>query len=112
MPIDKSNPRVWVVRLADEPALTDDLNDAKAEAEATPASAAPHLVVDLSALTMINSSNLTQLLRLRKLALERDVKLRLTRPTGPVDGVFHTTGLDKVFDFAADIRAAVSTVLG
>lgn len=108
MPIQRWSDRIWVVTLADEPALSEDLINAKDEADR--ADACPDIVLDFSALTQLNSSNLSQLLRLRKLAIDHSTKLRLAALPDPVWVVFLTTGLDKVFEFAGDVPSALAAL--
>ncbi len=106
MAIQKWSERIWVAQLADEPALSEELDAllGKSRAEAAP----PHLVLDLSQVRHVNSSNLAAMLRLRKQSIERDVKLRLAGPADAVWAVFLTTGLDKVFDFRQDVATALA----
>lgn len=106
MPIQKWSELIWVVQLSDEPALSDDLMALLHEARI--AESSPHAVIDFSAVTQLNSSNLSQLLRLRKQAIDHDVKLKLAAAPDSVWVVFMTTGLDKVFDFAPDVSTALA----
>jgi len=106
MPIQEWSDRIWLVQLADEPALSEELLQAKDKAERV--SPMPDMVIDLNGVTQVNSSNLSQLLRLRKLAVDHDIRLVLAGPSDSVWAVFMTTGLDKVFDFAADVTVALA----
>ncbi len=106
MPIQKWSPDIWVVQLADEPALSEDLN--ALAAEAARAESYPHAVIDFAAVRTVNSSNLSQLLRLRKQAADGDAQLKLAAIPDPVWVVFMTTGLDKVFHFAPDVPTALA----
>jgi anti-anti-sigma factor len=106
MAIQKWSEKIWVAQLGDGPALTEDLDQLlDATSQVTPL---PDLVVDLSQLTHINSSNLSQLLRMRKRAVERDAKLRLATPQNSVWAVFLATGLDQVFEFRSDVSTALA----
>lgn len=106
MAIEKWSDDIWLIKLENEPALSEDLVQArdKTQREAN----MPSLVLDLSAVTRLNSSNLSQMLRLRKEAIDRDSKLRLAGLSDPIWAVFLTTGLDKVFEFAEDIPTALA----
>jgi anti-anti-sigma factor len=108
MPIQQWSDKIWVVQLADEPALSEDLNNV--HTQATDAEQLPHVVLDLSAVTKVNSSNLAQLLRLRKLAIDGMARLRLAGPTDSVWAVMLTTGLEKVFEFTADVPTALASI--
>lgn len=108
MPIEKWSERIWVVHLADEPALSEEL--AALKHEAAQAEAYPDCVIDLAGTTMLGSSNLSQLLRLRKHAIDHDSGLKLAALPDAVWVVFLTTGLDKVFDFAPDVPTALAAL--
>ena len=106
MPIQEWSDQIWVVQLGDEPAFSDELRpliDGLLSRETTPS-----IVVDLSDVAQINSSNLSQLLRLRKTMTEHDASLRLAGPTDAVWSVFIMTGLDKVFHFAENTSTALA----
>lgn len=106
MPIQTWSDRIWVVALADEPALSDDLRAAQERLTAAPR--CPDVVIDLSALEHINSTNLAQLLRLRKTLVTRDAVVRLAAPRDSVWAVLLTTGLDKIFECHADVATALA----
>jgi anti-anti-sigma factor len=108
MPIQRWSDRIWVVKLHEEPALSEDLHAALNQAKQN--DPVPHLVVDLTGVRMINSSNLAQMLRLRKLAVDKDTQLRIAGPSDTVWAAMLTTGLDKVFEFAQDVSSALAAV--
>ncbi|XAL99415.1 STAS domain-containing protein [Phycisphaeraceae bacterium D3-23] len=106
MAIQEWSERIWLVQLTDEPGFSDELRpltDRLIGMEEPPA-----LVIDLSDVAQINSSNLSQLLRLRKAMIERDTPIRLAGPTDAVWSVFIMTGLDKVFHFSQDTSIALT----
>jgi anti-anti-sigma factor len=92
MPTQRWSDRIWLVTLSEEPALSEDLTQVRDDAAR--AEPPPDVVVDFTGIDHINSSNLSQLLRLRKHAVDRDAKLRLTGLSDAVWAVFLTTGLD------------------
>lgn len=106
MPIQEWSDSIWVVQLADEPMLSEELANVKSRAEET--EPPPNIVLDMSNVTHANSSNLSQILRIRKLAADRDSKLKVAGVTDPVWVVMLTTGLDKVFDFAENVPMALA----
>jgi anti-anti-sigma factor len=106
MPIQKWSDRIWVIELGDEPALSDDLTAARREAER--AEPVPDLVLDLSRVDHVNSSNLSQLLRLRKMAVDAESSITLAGPNNAVWAVFMSTGLEKVFGFAPNVAVALA----
>jgi len=116
MAIDWSE-NIVLAQLSDEPMLSDELaglierleslraeHDAPGEAGETP----PHVVVDFSAVTYINSSNIAQLLRLKRELDGMGRQLRLCAMTDEVWSVMMVTGLEKVFTFAPDTLTALA----
>ena len=108
MPIQKWSEHIWILQLGDEPALSEDLTALKHESGR--AETPPHAVIDFSGTTQLNSSNLSQLLRLRKQAHDFDTRIRLAGIPDAIWVVFMTTGLDKVFDFAPDVPTALAAL--
>ncbi|MEM9416388.1 MAG: STAS domain-containing protein [Planctomycetota bacterium] len=106
MPTQEWSEQIWLVQLTDEPGFSDELRpliDRMVALDDPPA-----LVIDLSDVSQINSSNLSQLLRLRKTMAERGASLRLAGPADAVWSVFIMTGLDKVFQFSQDTSIALT----
>jgi|TARA_R110000782_G_scaffold13976_21_gene41037 anti-anti-sigma factor len=97
---------ILIANLADEPALSDELAliCEKVEAAGQP----PHAVLDFAEVSYINSSNIAQLLRLRKLLDASSRSMRLSGVTDDVMSVLMVTGLDKVFKFAPDTLTALA----
>lgn len=97
---------ILIANLADEPALSDELSLICDKIEASPAP--PHAVLDFGEVTYMNSSNIAQLLRLRKLLDGSGRSMRLSNVTDDVMSVLMVTGLDKVFKFAPDTLTALA----
>jgi anti-anti-sigma factor len=93
--------------LADEPALSDELNLLFQQVHSAGASP-PHIVLNLSAVTYLNSSNIAQLLKLRAELSRRGRRLKLCCLSDQVWSVMLITGLDKVFQFAPDTLTALA----
>lgn len=106
MPVQKWSDRIWVVQLGDDPGFTEDLDYLMEKALGS--ETLPDVVLDMSGIEHINSSNLSHLLRLRKLMVEGDARLRLAGPPDRVWALFLSTGLDKVFDFRTDTTTALA----
>lgn len=106
MPTERWSDDIWIVRLQNEPVFSDDVHPLLQRLGRD--DAPPALVVDLSDVTSINSSNLSQLLKLRKAATDHNVALRMTSPSNAVWSVFLMTGLDKVFPFTHDTSTALA----
>ncbi|MEM6459924.1 MAG: STAS domain-containing protein [Planctomycetota bacterium] len=106
MPLQKWSDEIWVSQLADDPAFSEDFETLIPRY--TKAEPRPHLVIDLSGVRILNSSNLSQILRVRKLAADAGRGLRIAGPNDAVWSVFLTTGLDKVFGFSEDTTTALA----
>jgi anti-anti-sigma factor len=106
MAIQEWSDSITVVDLADDPQFTDDLTALAETYQTRPTD----VVLNLSAVGFINSSNLTRLLRLRKLATTHDRRLVLCGVNSHVQGVFHVTGLDRIFKFTNDIATALASL--
>ena len=108
MAIQQWSENIIVVDAQDDPQFSDDLEsvismiDDKNDLD---------VVVDLSALSYLNSSNIAKLLKLRKLiVISNGRKLRLCGLDTHVWGVFLVTGLDKVFEFADNLSVGLASV--
>jgi len=106
MAIQRWSEHIWVAKLGPDPGLSEDIDVLYRQTrEDQPP---PDMVLDLSALEHLNSSHLSRLLRLRKAMIERDGRLRLAAPTDAIWSLLLATGLDKVFEFAADTPSALA----
>lgn len=92
--------------LTDEPSLSEDFNALFERLEG--ASPLPHVVLNFGAVTYVNSSNLAQLLKLRKILADGGASLRVCSVSTEVWSVLMVTGLDKVFQFAPDPLTALA----
>lgn len=108
MPIQEWSDRIWVVQLGNEPSLSEDLLNLKDRVDQ--AQPTPDMVLDLCGVSHVNSSNLSQLLRLRKLAIDQAVRLRLAGPPDSIWAIFLTTGLDQLFEFSPDVSTALAAL--
>lgn len=106
MSLQKWSDDIWIKRLADRPALTEDLETIteRYRAQTQP----PHLVLDLAQLTMIGSANLSQMIVLHKHAHQHGRRLKIASPTNSVWSVFISASLDAFFDFAQDPAAGLA----
>ena len=106
MAIQDWSDRILLVELLAEPHFTEDLN-ALEERVTEPIH---DVVLNLSHIRSLNSSNLAHLLRVRKLLTRGDRQLRLCGLHDSVWSVFLVTGLDKVFCFAEDVASALASL--
>lgn len=106
MSLQKWSDQIWIAQMSAQPVFSEEIDSLTAQFEK--ASPSPHVVIDLSGVQTLNSSNLSQLLRVRKLAGDAGSGVRVAAPTDAVWTLFLTTGLDKVFQFSRDTTTALT----
>lgn len=104
MAIQKWSDSITVVDLTDDPQFTEDLSALAEAFQARPTD----VVLNFSAVGFINSSNLSRLLRVRKLLSTQGARMVLCGVNSHVAGVFQVTGLDKIFTFTQDMATALA----
>ncbi|RMD63350.1 MAG: anti-sigma factor antagonist [Planctomycetota bacterium] len=104
--------RILLAHLEDEPALSEELADVqeKLEGEETACAATSSVVLDFAEVSYCNSSNLAQLLSLRRLTERRGARLILCSLSDAVWSLFLTARLDRAFDFAPSCAEALATL--
>ena len=107
MAVDWSD-EIAIANLADEPALSDELTGMieKVESLDDP----PHVVLDFNEVSYINSSNIAQLLKARKVLEAKHRQLVLCSMSDDVFSVMVVSGLEKLFRFAPDMLTAIASV--
>lgn len=106
MTIQKWSDDIIVAEMADDPQFTDEM---AALADMLNQNGA-NVVLNLQAVTFLNSSNISRLLRLRKQMLSAGRKLTICGANDQVGGVFAVTGLDKIFEFTNDVATALARI--
>jgi len=105
MPVETVDDQVTLVRLADSPSFAHDLDGGSGPDPGT-----TRIVLDFTDARHINSSGLARLLRLRQRLVQADGRLALFGLSPQVASVFQVTGLDRVFNLAADRDRAIDFV--
>lgn len=100
--------KIVLANLTDEPALSDELSSIAERLTSQEGAPTPHVVLDFSGVTYVNSSNIAQLLKLRKLLGEAGRQLRICGLNDEVWSVLLVTGLDRVFKFEPDTLTALA----
>ncbi|KPK44631.1 MAG: hypothetical protein AMK72_11855 [Planctomycetes bacterium SM23_25] len=95
-----------VVRLTDDPVLSEEMAEVNARLD----DAGRDVVLDFSDLTILTSSGISKLLRLRKRTTEAGHQLILCSLKDKVWGVFLATGLDSIYKFAEDVSEALTRI--
>lgn len=106
MAIQKWSENITIVELGNDPQFTDELTSVIETLEEEPSD----VVLNFSAVSFVNSSNVAKLLRLRKQMMSCDRRMLLCGVNTQVWGVFLVTGLDKIFTFTGDIATALATL--
>jgi len=109
MPIVDWSDQIVIAELADEPTFSDDMDNLFRkldEAEANP----PDVIVNMQGVSYMNSSNISQLLRLRKRLLLGNRRLRLCSVADTVWSEIMVTGLDKIMEFTDDVSTSLASL--
>lgn len=108
MPLDAWSDNILIVELNDEPLFSDDMALLMQRLEKR--ESLPDVIVNLQQVTFINSSNIAQLLKLRKVLLDHGARLRLCAVADTVWSVFLVTSLDKIFEFTDDVSTSLASL--
>jgi len=95
-----------VVKLTNDPVLSDEMAEVNVRLD----DGDRDVVLDFSDLTLLTSSGISKLLRLRKRMTEAGRKLILCSTRDRVWSVFLATGLDAIFVFAEDVSEALTRI--
>jgi stage II sporulation protein AA (anti-sigma F factor antagonist) len=109
MPINEWSDSIFIVELNDEPAFSEDM-DALLRKLDDAAAALPDVIVDVHGVTYLNSSNIAQLLKVRKRLIDAGSRLRLCAASDRVWSIMLATGLDSVFEFMEDISTSLASL--
>ncbi len=108
MAVQQWSDTVILAELQDDPQYTDDL---AAVIEQCRKDTRQDVLLNMSELSYLNSSNIAQLLKLRKLVtITNQRRLKLAGVNTRVWGVFLVTGLDRIFDFADDTPSGLAAL--
>lgn len=101
---------IVIADLSDEPALSDELGTISERLAKAVSSGGgvPSVVLNFGRVTYINSSNIAQMLRVRKQLAEAGRRLKVCSVSDEVWSVMLITGLDKVFEYAPDPMTALA----
>ena len=105
MPVEWSE-NTCVANLGDDPLFSDELEQLEIRLEEHPC----HCILDLSAVTFVNSSNLAQLVGLRKQLAGTGCRLVLCGAKPEVWEPFAVSGLGKLFERADSVPVGLAKV--
>ena len=107
MSISNWSENIIVVELQDDPTFSDDMT---ALVDQLDRCHELDVVMNLSGVMYVNSSNIAKLLKARKKIISNGRRLVMCGSATNVWGLFLVTGLDKVFEFADDVANGLATV--
>ena len=109
MPIEDWSDEITIATVGDEPAFSEDMANLLQRLDERGEST-PDVVLDLASVSYLNSSNIAQMLRLRKRLNTGGRNMRICSVDDQVWGVLMITGLDKIFDFTDDVSTALASL--
>jgi anti-anti-sigma factor len=109
MPIVDWSDRIIIAELSDEPAFSDDM-DALLRRVEDGEEEPPDVIVNMQGVSYMNSSNISQLLRLRKRLLIANRRMRLCSVADTVWSEIMVTGLDKIMEFTDDVSTSLASL--
>ena len=109
MPLQQWSDSILIAEINDEPMFSEDFESLMRQLEDKD-NATPDVIVDLKRVTYLNSSNIAQLLRLRKQLEIAERRLRVCSIGDTVWSVMLLTGLDKLFEFMDDVSTSLASL--
>jgi anti-anti-sigma factor len=110
MPLNDWSDSIVIAELSDEPAFSEDLDALQSRLEEGKNGAVPDVILDMRGVSYLNSTNIAQLLRLRKKLILSNRRLRICAVNDSVWSVLLTTGLDAVFSFTEDVSTSLASL--
>ena len=105
MGIQNWSENVILINLAKEPQMGEELQVA---AEMVTDNSNCNLVIDFADVSIVTSSSIAKLLKLRKIVSANDCNLVFASTSPQVKNLFTVTGLDSVFEFVDDQFVALA----
>ena len=110
MPIQEWSDAIMIAEPEEEPAFSEEMDALVRRIEARPRGETADVIIDMKAVSLVNSSNIAQLLKVRKTLQDRGARLRVCAVTDRVWTVILVTGLDKIFDFTEDVATSIASL--
>ena len=109
MPVNQWSESILIAEMSEEPTFSEEMDSLQARLEAANGYV-PDVIVDLQNVGYVNSSNIAQLLRLRKTVVAGDSRMRICGVSNETWSVLMVTGLDKVFEFTDDVSTSLASL--
>lgn len=110
MALNSWSDQILIAELESEPLFSEDMENLlqRLEEAARDDESIANVIVDLKAVSSVNSSNLGALLKLRTTLGQADKRLVICSVTDGVWTALLATGLDRVFAFSEDVTTALA----
>lgn len=106
MAVQQWSDSVLLAEVSDDPQFTDDVHQLLETCTAAPQN---HVLLNMSGVNYLNSSNIAKLLKLRKLVcVTNERRLKLCKINRQAWSVFLVTGLDRIFDVVDDVPTGLA----
>jgi anti-anti-sigma factor len=109
MPLNEWSDDIVIAEMFDEPQFSEDVAALMRRLDSE-SPRPPDVIVNMQGVTYLNSSNIAQLLRLRKKVSGVGKRLRICSVRDSVWGVLLITGLDKIFEFTDDVSTSLASL--
>jgi anti-sigma B factor antagonist len=109
MPLQEWSESTLIAELSDEPLFSEEFEALMGRLEET-GDDMPDVILNLLDVSRLNSTNLAQLLRLRKKLLSHERRLRICSVDDSIWSVFMVTGLEKLFEFTDDVATSLASL--
>jgi len=113
MPIKLWSDTITIAELSDEPLFSEDMDGLVDQIDVIRHEGddgVPDVIIDLSGVATVNSSNLGSLLRLRKILDATERRMVICGVGDTIWSAMIATGLDRIFSFASDVTTALAEI--
>ncbi len=107
MPINEWSDNIVIAEMSDEPTFSEDVDALERRIDQTPGA---DVIINMQGVTYLNSSNIAQLLRLRKKLTTNGTRLRICSINDAAWSVLMTAGLDQLFEFTDDVTTSLASL--
>jgi len=108
MALNEWSESLLIAELSDEPSFSDDMEAVGRRLGRTEEPI--DVILDLSRVGYLNSSNISQLLKARRQVLNLGGNIRVCGANDAVWSLMLITGLDKVFEFTDDVATSIASL--
>ncbi len=106
MTLNQWDDNILILELLDEPYFSEDTDTLMTRLRSDDG-AFPNVIVDLQNVSVLNSSNLGELIEIHKLLKAKDKRMVICNISDGIWSTMLATGLDQVFEFIEDTTTAL-----